>query len=371
MRLPTEVDVVIAGGGPAGLAAALAARRHGLSVLVADRADPPRDKACGEGLLPDGLAALRRLGVALGPAHGMSFRGISFIGEGRVAAARFPADDGLGVRRTVLHRALRERAEAVGVATAWGAPVEALEPHGLRIAGRSLKARWIVGADGGQSRLRLWAGLGPVWSGARRVGIRRHVRCRPWSDHVEVHWAAGAQAYVTPVGADALCIALIGAAPGPRFADLPRWFPALAERLGQAPPLGPERGAITQSTQLAAVTSGRVALIGDAAGGIDAVTGEGLALAFRQAVALGDALAAGDLAAYAAAHRKIVATAHRMARLLLLMDRSALMRRQGLRALAARPRLFESLLALHVGARRPSGLPRALASLAWNLAVAR
>jgi flavin-dependent dehydrogenase len=371
MGLPTAVDLLVAGGGPAGLAAALAARRRGLSVLVVDRGRPPLDKACGEGLLPDGLAALRELGVELGPEHGPLFRGIRFVGEDRVAEARFPDDYGLGVRRTVLHRALAERAEAAGVTTAWGVLVEGLESDGLRLGGRSVKARWIVGADGTHSRLRLWAGLGPAWSGARRIGIRCHVRCRPWTDLVEVHWAAGCQAYVTPVGTDAICIALIGAVPGPRLADLWRLFPTLAARLGDATPIDPERGALTVSTRLGAVTAGRVALIGDASGSVDAVTGEGLALAFRQAVALGTALAAGDLAHYAAAHRRIIRPAHGMARLLLLMDRSAVMRRQGLRALAARPRLFERLLALHVGVRRPADLPRALVSLAWGLAVAR
>src|ERR1022692_2180287 len=58
---PTDLFVI--GGGPAGLAAAIAARLKGLNVTLADGARPPIDKACGEGLMPDGLAALRSLGV--------------------------------------------------------------------------------------------------------------------------------------------------------------------------------------------------------------------------------------------------------------------------------------------------------------------
>jgi len=62
--LPRETDVFVIGGGPAGLAAAIAARRAGFDVVVADRSQPPIDKACGEGLMPDGLSALQRLGVS-------------------------------------------------------------------------------------------------------------------------------------------------------------------------------------------------------------------------------------------------------------------------------------------------------------------
>ena len=75
-------DVFVVGGGPAGLAAAIAARRRGLDVLVADCSAPPLDKACGEGIMPDGLAAARSLGLDL-EAAGYPFRGICFSGGAR------------------------------------------------------------------------------------------------------------------------------------------------------------------------------------------------------------------------------------------------------------------------------------------------
>ena len=55
------IDVVVIGGGPVGLATAIAARGHGLSVRVIDRQRPPIDKACGEGLMPAGVRALARM----------------------------------------------------------------------------------------------------------------------------------------------------------------------------------------------------------------------------------------------------------------------------------------------------------------------
>ena len=63
MTTSALVDVVIAGAGPAGCATALACARRGLEVLLVDRARFPRDKPCGEGLLPSGVGALAELGL--------------------------------------------------------------------------------------------------------------------------------------------------------------------------------------------------------------------------------------------------------------------------------------------------------------------
>src|ERR1022692_3090216 len=85
---PTDLFVI--GGGPAGLAAAIAARLKGLTVTLADGARPPIDKACGEGLMPDGLAALRSLGVTLDAADAQPFRGIRFIDHDASIESPFP-----------------------------------------------------------------------------------------------------------------------------------------------------------------------------------------------------------------------------------------------------------------------------------------
>src|SRR5205085_7227751 len=115
MQMPNETDVVVVGGGPAGLAAAIAARAKGFRVVVADCARPPIEKPCGEGLLPDALAGLRALGITVHDADSFAFRGIRFIGSGHSVDASFPAGHGLGVRRTVLHQLMIDRAAGVGV----------------------------------------------------------------------------------------------------------------------------------------------------------------------------------------------------------------------------------------------------------------
>ena len=358
--LPRETDVFVIGGGPAGLAAAIAARRAGFDVVVADRSQPPIDKACGEGLMPGGLAALQRLGVDIKGLPGRPFRGIRFIDGDRNAAARFLHGHGLGIRRPDLHQALLDNARSRGIMTAWRSVVRGIEPGGVRLDDRTIRCRWIIGADGVQSKVRSWAGLDRQWSGPHRLGLRQRYRAPAWTDFVEVHWGPQCQAYVTPVADDEVCVTTVGSAPSARLADMSNQFPALARRLDGAQAVSPTRGAITLSSKLRAVARGHVALIGDASGSVDAVTGEGLALAFQQAAALGAALAAGDLAGYISHHRGLAWRPRLMAQGMLFIGAREGLRRWTIARLAEHPRLFERLLAIHAGgvASTPPDLPR-------------
>src|ERR1700676_535084 len=138
-------DVVVVGGGPVGLAAAIAARQRGLEVLVADRARPPIDKPCGEGVMPEGVSALRLLGVSIDDGA-LPFYGIRFTEAGSAAAACFPATagPGIGMRRPHLHRLLAARADELGVVARWGEPITAVNRSSVELAGRNVPCRWIV-----------------------------------------------------------------------------------------------------------------------------------------------------------------------------------------------------------------------------------
>lgn len=347
---PGSADVVVVGGGPAGLAAALAARQRGFAVVLVDRATPPIGKACGEGLMSDGVAALRALGVSPSPMQGRPFFGIRFVDAEVEAEARFRGGSGLGMRRDDLHRLLVEHAEHAGVITCWRSSAERFEPEAVTIGGERVRCRWIVGADGLHSRVRQWAGLGDSRSFRPRIGIRQHYRVRPWSDMVEVHWHSTGQAYVTPVAADEVCVAVLNAVPAAQPGEIAARFPRLAARLYGAERIGPMRGGSTITRRLRAVTRGRVALIGDASGSVDAITGEGMALAFRQAASLAACLAANDLPQYEHDHRRLARRPAFMAEMLLLLGGDDQIRQWTLRGLAACPRVFEWLLTLHVGA---------------------
>lgn len=345
----SETEVFVIGGGPAGLAAALAAKRAGFDVIVADCNHPPIDKACGEGIMPDGLRALQQLGVRLNESQAAHFEGIRFINGPQVLEARFPDGSGLGVRRKVLHQQLVEAALRAGVRLLWNRRFTGMTNGCVQLDGGAFRCRWIVGADGQNSRVRRWAGLHSIGRERVRFGIRRHYRIRPWSDFVEVHWSDFGEMYITPVGNDTVCVALISSRRPVHFDDSLRHFPVLASKLRYALPEGPPRGAVTASRRLNRVHCGSVALIGEAAGSIDAITGEGLAITFRQATALAHALVANDLSTYATAYRKIMWLPRAMAGLMLAMDGRPGLRNRTFGALEARPALFERMLALHTG----------------------
>lgn len=347
-KVHVNTEVFVVGGGPAGLAGAIAARQRGFAVTLADHSQAPLDKACGEGIMPEGVTALRSLGVEVPHEQSFPFRGIRFIENGLAAQAAFAIRHGLGVRRTVLHRLLVERARELGVTMHWGVAVT-LDGSGVHCNGERVKCDWLICADGQRSRMRRWAALGPVAIQGERIGIRQHFITTPVTDFVEVHWHVQGQAYVTPVGSNEVCVVLIGNQPGVRMEELWDLFPALRECLGDAQTSDKARGGVSATLRVRRITRGNLALIGDAAGSIDAITGEGLSLAFRQAVLLGDALSCGNLAPYEATHRSLERASRMMERVLLAMASTNWLRRRALVALAARPDMFARLLAVHNG----------------------
>ena len=346
-----ETDVVVIGGGPAGIAAALAIRQKRFAVTVVDYAWPPIDKTCGEGLMPDGLAALQRLGVQIDSSQTSRFRGIRFLGSGVSVEADFPSGMGFGIRRTTLHRAMVEHAADAGIVMLWGTRVTGIS-HGRVVLGQQrIRCRWIIGADGEKSCVRRWAGLDSCGLDEKRFGYRRHYQVRPWTEYMELYWGGACQIYVTPVGPEQVCVALISRDVHLRLDDALPQFPELVQRLRGASLATIEHGGISASRKLKAVCRDPVALIGDASGSVDAITGEGLCLAFRQAIALADALEMDSLDSYQVEHRRIIRRPALMADLMLMLSNRAGLRRRALAAMASRPGLFGNLLATHVGNR--------------------
>jgi menaquinone-9 beta-reductase len=342
-------DALIAGGGPAGLAAAIALRQKGIDVIVADALRPPIDKACGEGLMPDARKDLAALGISATVSHGAAFEGIAFLSGHCHAAAPFQHGRGIGIRRLQLHSLLIERCQELGVRLAWGSRISVAELQRLRLDGERCVYRYAVGADGQSSRVRQAVGLGPGNILSRRFGACCHYRVKPWSRMVEVHWGRLGQAYITPVGAEEICVATVARDPAARMEAVLADLPVLRAHLQGASELSRVRGSLTTTRKLRRVTAGNVVLVGDASGSADAITGEGIGLSFRQALLLAEAVAVDNLAIYEAGHPKIQRMPHIMSRAMLRMDAWPWLRAGAMRLLSAQPQLFAHLLAIHLG----------------------
>jgi 2-polyprenyl-6-methoxyphenol hydroxylase-like FAD-dependent oxidoreductase len=394
------IDVLVAGGGPVGLATAIGCALAGLSVAVAEPRAVPVDKACGEGVMPAAVRRLAALGVT---PDGCPLRGIRYLDASHRADAPFRRGEGRGVRRTVLQATLAARAASLGVAVL-PARVSAFSQHDGHVTAAGVEARYLVAADGLHSPIRralerdappLPGGpAGRPEPGARnpapghltpeqpapgypapghlargrlappRYGLRRHYRVAPWTDLVEVYWTAGAEAYVTPVSADVVGVGLLFAGPGRSgtrpgrggggsdgtngtgggFAARLSVFPALADRLGGAAPASEVRGAGPLRQDVRRRVYGRVLLVGDASGYLDALTGEGIGVGLAQTEVLARCLADGRPADYERAWRRVSRPAWRLTAGLLWSRNQPLLAPHIVPAAERLPWLFSALV---------------------------
>jgi flavin-dependent dehydrogenase len=360
-------EVIVVGAGPAGIVAAIASRRQGFQATVLDARVPPIDKPCGEGILPRGIAALRALGIPLPPENAFPFRGIRFVDAEHSARADFAGATGFVVRRVKLHQLLIDHAIEAGVEFRWGARVLQIDPDAVTTAQERLPYHWLIGADGQNSQIRKWAGLDVRAVQRKRFGFCSHFLVKPWSDVAEVHWASGCQIFITPMSGREVGVAVLSRDAGLRLEGALPQFPALAEKLRGAAQTTREVGDTTSLRILPAVTRGQVALVGDASGTVDALTGHGLSLSFQQAIPLAEAMKSGDLAHYQGAHRKISAVPIMMTRLMLLMGGSDWIRQRTIRLFEKTPGLFARMLAIHAETTPLSSVGAAeIAGFGWK-----
>jgi flavin-dependent dehydrogenase len=316
-----EVDLLVAGAGPAGAATAIRAALAGLSVVVVEPRSAPIDKACGEGIAHSAVSYLSRLGVEL---SGRPFHGIRYLDATHSVDARFTAGPGLGVRRTTLHAALMSRLASLNIPVV-NARVGPITQTPASVTAAGLTARYLAAADGLHSPIRRQLGLAPdrATPGSRlsqptpsgrppnhappaavRRGLRQHFNVSPWTDLVEVYWSKLGEAYVTPVADDLVGVAILTSARGTFDSHLDA-FPALKARLQGAEPASAVMGAGPLRQRVRTRTAGRVLLVGDAAGYVDALTGEGIAVALRTSAELVDCIRADRPQDYESAWRRV------------------------------------------------------------------
>jgi 2-polyprenyl-6-methoxyphenol hydroxylase-like FAD-dependent oxidoreductase len=367
-----EVEVLVIGGGPVGMAAALQLHRAGREVLVIDAGGAP-DKVCGEGLLPPGWLALEALGVAPLLEEKGAISELVYAKAcpqtGRIRRIVAPIErPSFGVKREVLCRAFDRAAQESGLQIWRPARFRSLsvQPSSVRVevdrdgSRLTLSCRYLIGADGLHSSVRRLAGLGSRKTRTySRWGTRVYLRDQRRSG-VTVTLGDGVESYMTPLGGDLFGLSFIWApavlgrpvpGSGPSWQRLIACFPpAFRESLpdyenffGADQAIGPLQQLVDHPLH----PGGRVALVGDAAGYLDALTGEGLCLGMQQASALANLLSQNRLALYPAAHRSIKRR-HTVVISLLL-------------SLFARPALKERIFASLLGA---PGVFRALVRMA-------
>lgn len=308
-----QCDVAIAGAGIAGLALAIELGRRGYSVAVFERSEFPREKPCGEGLMPGGVAALEEMKIETRQL-GAEFRGVRYHIDGRTAEGRFPPSGtagaagtiGRGMRRRQLDATLARLAvETRGVTLHTGVRVS--EPlveqgrvRGLLAEEQPVRAPLVVAADGAQSRLRNALGLDrPVRR--KRIGMRMHFRSAagaPAQTFVEVFLSRGYELYVTPLlGGEFLVAALaeadaLGGGAEEQYRLWCKAQPVLRERMRGAEPVSDLLVMSPLSGRARRRVLPGLVLLGDAAGFTDPITGGGMTQALQTARLLAAHLAA-------------------------------------------------------------------------------
>ena len=385
----TEPDVVVIGGGPAGLAAAIVCATHGLTTTLVERHSSPVDKPCGEGLLPNGVAALARIGIEaeLVAAQAKAIVGIRYrTPQGRTAEASFEGHTGLGIRRTDLSRVLFAHARTLPrLEVVTGQAVAAVDASGrplVRAAGTTYRPKLVVGADGLHSRTRDLVSIAVDRRSRHRWGCRQHFDGEPWTDHVEVHFARGFEVYVTPV-ARGVNVAVLwdarvvqppaGKSP---VASLVAHVPALARQLVSRAPTDRARAGGPFDVRVRRPWRPGVLLMGDAAGYVDALTGEGIGVALEQAALLsstvvpalrrtthGAVIDSEALARFAQTARSRSRSNRVLTRVLVRIARHPALVEGIVAALASSPTLFAHLLDVNMGRRKIWRVPLAFGTL--------
>lgn len=192
-------DIAVAGGGPAGSAAAWHAVKTGARVVVLDKAEFPRDKPCGDGLTPRAVSYVQKMGLAdeVAQFHRLNRATIFSPTEWELSFPRRPAmpDHGHGIRRSELDTMLLMNAASAGAEVRQSAAVvgPVVNDEGRVVgvtldSGERVMADAVIAADGAYSPVKRALHLQSKYNGYSAIAIRAEMPAnRPDSDSLDIH----------------------------------------------------------------------------------------------------------------------------------------------------------------------------------------
>ncbi len=291
-------DVAVVGAGPAGLAAALAATAGGARTIVAERAEHPRYKTCGGGLIGTSLAVAS--GLVAVPARDHIHAATVTLNGRRAFTKRHEQPLLAMVLREEFDDAMREAALRAGVTIRQRSPVRGISQDGgqavARLAdGSCLRARVLVGADGS-------SGVSAQYTGVEfeqvDLGLELEIEvpaaaAQQWRGRIMLDWGPipGSYAWVFPKG-ERLTVGVIAARGNGE--QTRRYLDDFTGRLGLGS-FEPARssGHLTRCrSPRSPLRKDRVIVAGDAAGLLEPWTREGISFALRSGRLAGTAAAA-------------------------------------------------------------------------------
>ena len=370
------LDFLIIGGGVAGSALAIMLGRQGRSVELVERERFPREKPCGEGLMPSGVAVLEKLGLEP-TVGGVRFEGIRYSRAGGAVEARFPEinglpSHGLAQRRFRLdHALLQAAASTPGVHVRTGYTLDRLvredgKVRGAEFGGSRRRAKIVIGADGANSRTRALLGWN-VPAKRRRVGARAHFRLavgREVRPLVNVYLLDGCELYVTPLPDGEVGVAVladgdsVGMPLDAAFRDW-RFRPReLAEYLEGAQQITDLLATSPLGNGSRRGSAPGLVLLGDAAGSTDPITGGGMAQALLSAALLAKHLSQNRCAEFAwlpafeRDRRLLLRDYRRVTRMVLWLSRHPRAAAVGFEAVSRFPWMLSHLIGVS-GSLRP------------------
>ena len=368
-RSGVDADVAVVGAGPAGAAAALFAARRGRHVVVLEKQAFPRDKPCGEGLMPSGRLPLRELGLeAIVSAQGAPpLNGVQFgLPHQPRVAVPFPEhrgdQAGLGIRRLDFDARLADalsRDPRIEFCQRTEVRNIRPDPGGSTVSTTSgdVRARFVAVADGLRSGLRHRLGwtVGP--RPPHRYGIVAHWQVdAPVDPWVRITFGEGLEVYEGPVAGNQRMVGLLcyqarmrefGGRLAEHYRDI---VLSLRPELSDAQLVGPVSAAGPFWYRASTVAQRGIFLVGDAGGFSDPITGEGIAAGLRQARAFAMALdSPNPERTYRHAHRRLTRDPRRVASLLLRLTRTPALVERGLDSHERAPQTLTKLLGIGFG----------------------